>query len=131
MTAPVLPDAGTDPAGYRRAVADLVSALELYIDWRSVTRQLTTDQRLLLADLVDAWYEAAGEEHRAERWWDWPSCTVCRNPVEADGDRWLDLRGRHRQDMAINWAGVGLTPAHDHRAEAVVAACQAYAGGTT
>lgn len=92
--------------------ADLLRAIRLHINWRHVTRQLTTEQKNLFADAIDA---AAGKP-TAERWWsEWPSCAVCGNPVEpGPAGRWLDLRGRTRQEDPVNWAGVGLTPAHAH-----------------
>ena len=53
---------------------DLLGAISLYIPWRFVTRQLTTPQKELLADAVDAWSARlnAGDPawvHPADRWW--------------------------------------------------------------
>lgn len=94
---------------------DLLGSLWLYLDWRYVTRQLTTEQKVLFADAVDASSDAGPV---AERWWDWPSCTVCTQPVEpAPEGGWLDLRGRPYQPDPVNWAGVGLTPPHAHAVE--------------
>jgi hypothetical protein len=89
---------------------DLLATLRLYINWRHVTRQ----QKTLFADAVDA---AVGAP-MAERWWDWPTCAICPNPVELRDGRWLDLRGRNVQSQPVSWAEqLGLTPAHVHRVE--------------
>lgn len=86
---PITPDTITQPIiddWYRRerryreqitAYQDLLSSIQLYINWFEVTRQLTTEQKELFADAVDvhgrrvaaeegpAW----GEPITAERWW--------------------------------------------------------------
>jgi hypothetical protein len=57
------------------AMRDLLGSIWLYVGWRSVTRHLTTEQRELWADAVDAKSMAGqaddGEEPHpvAERWW--------------------------------------------------------------
>jgi len=64
-------DAATGP------YEDLLSSIWLYIDWRYVTRQLTTEQKELFADAVDADSArvaaqegpAYGPPSKAERWW--------------------------------------------------------------
>lgn len=102
----------TDPQPTVDQYIDLLATLWLYMNWRSVTRQLTTEQKNLLADAVDA----AHADPVAERWWsEWPTCRICQTPVEPGmlGD-WLDLRGNREQAIEINWAGVGLTPPHVH-----------------
>lgn len=104
---PAGPDSTASP------YADLLATLWLYVNWRHVTRQLTTEQKRLFADAVDA----SSDGPVAERWWDWPSCTVCTQPVEERDGRWFDLRGLPGQAEPINWAGVGLTPPHTHTVE--------------
>jgi hypothetical protein len=57
--------------------ADLLASIGLYINWRYVTRQLTTEQKELFADAIDAdglrtaaqEGPAWGEPTTAERWW--------------------------------------------------------------
>lgn len=57
------------------AMRDLLGSIWLYVGWRSVTRHLTTEQRELWANAVDAKSMAGqaedGEEPHpvAERWW--------------------------------------------------------------
>ena len=59
----------------RDDLRELLGSIWLYVKWRHVTKQLTTEQKELWADAVDA--EARqrqieeGEEQRAvaERWW--------------------------------------------------------------
>ncbi len=59
------------------ALEGLLASIELYIDWRYITRQLTTEQKELLADAIEA---ASARTHAAdpvgapeprtvERWW--------------------------------------------------------------
>jgi hypothetical protein len=97
---------------------DLLHCLWLYLRWRFVTTRLTTEQKILFADAIDESSRRNGEDPIAERWWDWPSCEICRCPVEPDPEnvgRWLDLWGSRSQIDEINWAGVGTTPPHFHR----------------
>lgn len=62
-------------AAERDAMQDLLGSIWLYVGWRSSTRSLTTEQRELWADAVDAECRKLqiedGEEPRpvAERWW--------------------------------------------------------------
>lgn len=94
-------------------LTDLLATIELYVNWRYVTHQLTTEQKILWADAIDS-----ARPGRAERWWDWPSCTVCGNPVErGDDGLWRDLRRETEQYHQVNWAGRGLTPPHRHTAQ--------------
>jgi hypothetical protein len=51
----------------RQALLDALGAIWLYVDWRYVTRKLTTEQRELWADAVDQAGEP--EEGKADRWW--------------------------------------------------------------
>lgn len=61
----------------QREYEDLLGSIWLYIKWEYVTRQLTTPQKELFADAVDAWSarlnEGEPEELRVEsgarRWW--------------------------------------------------------------
>lgn len=55
---------------------DLLGSIWLYVDWQYVTRQLTTEQKKLWADAVDA----SGDpnyrhEPKADRWWRPRLCT--------------------------------------------------------
>jgi hypothetical protein len=52
-----------------KAYRELLGSIWLYIDWRSVTRHLTTDQKNLFADAVDTSGDPNDREPRAERWW--------------------------------------------------------------
>lgn len=70
-------DMALDAAAPRltEAYDDLLGSIWLYINWRYVTKQLTTAQKELLADAVDRDVMRSqredGEEPRpvAERWW--------------------------------------------------------------
>jgi hypothetical protein len=54
---------------------DLLSSLWLYINWRFVTKQLTTEQKDLFADAIDTYHARANEDDPdlgalpVERWW--------------------------------------------------------------
>ena len=54
------------------AFEDLLSDLYLYINWKYVTRPLTTEQKNLLADSIDNAYirEENDDGDRVERWWE-------------------------------------------------------------
>lgn len=71
------------PAAERERYEDLLSSIWLYINWRYVTMQLTTPQKTLFADAVDAFEALQGEAPVADRWWlegtreparRWPGC---------------------------------------------------------
>lgn len=56
----------------REAYQDLLGCVWLYIKWQYVTKQLTTEQKELFADAVDAWslrLNDGGESTKVERWW--------------------------------------------------------------
>jgi hypothetical protein len=60
----VLPVVEAETAAYQ----DLLTSIWLYVPWRYVTKQLTTEQKELWADAV----EAAGDPDApipADRWW--------------------------------------------------------------
>lgn len=53
----------------------ILASIYLYVSWRYVTKQLTTEQKNMWADAVDAvhrWYTYLdGEEYEPiERWWE-------------------------------------------------------------
>lgn len=53
---------------------DLLGCIWLYINWRYVTKQLTTPQKEMFADAVEAWSARLaaddGEQGgKADRWW--------------------------------------------------------------
>lgn len=49
---------------------ELLADVWLYIDWRWVTKQLTTDQKELFADAVDADLNRSGDpDPKSDRWW--------------------------------------------------------------
>lgn len=93
---PITPDTITQPIiddWYRReracrekirAYEDLLGAIWLYVNWRYVTKQLTTGQKELFADAVDARSRRQadqegpeyGDPSKAERWWRDPSPEV-------------------------------------------------------
>jgi hypothetical protein len=67
----VLPD-GVEPwptsvADYIERYQDLLRSIWLYVNWRYVTTQLTTEQKELWADAVDAIGE--DDDLRVDRWW--------------------------------------------------------------
>jgi hypothetical protein len=49
---------------------ELLGSIWLYVDWRYVTKQLTTEQKNLWADAVDTTGDPDFREPKAERWWD-------------------------------------------------------------
>lgn len=51
----------------RKELLDTLGAIWLYVNWRYVSKQLTTEQKELWADAVDQFGEP--EEGKAERWW--------------------------------------------------------------
>lgn len=58
-----------------RDLEDLLATLWLYINWRFVTKQLTTPQRELFADVIDARHARLNSSdpglncHPVQRWW--------------------------------------------------------------
>lgn len=50
---------------------DLLGDIHLYIDWHYITRQLTTEQKEIFADAVEAWGQRLdpSEGHQVDRWW--------------------------------------------------------------
>lgn len=77
LRALVADEVGTLGQGFERdeALCDLLCSIWLYVGWRSVTRSLTTEQKELWANVVDAELRKLqiedGEEPRpvADRWW--------------------------------------------------------------
>lgn len=63
-------------AQVRREYEDLLGSIWLYIGWRYVTKQLTTPQKNLFADAVEAdlkrgdAFEDGEAEAAVDRWWD-------------------------------------------------------------
>jgi hypothetical protein len=58
----------------RQQYEDLLGNISLYIPWQWVTRQLTTGQKDLFADAVDAWSARLNPGDPdwvgpADRWW--------------------------------------------------------------
>jgi hypothetical protein len=66
---------------------DLLHAIWLYVDWRKVTRQLTTEQKDLWADAVEAFSEILhpGDPAEADRWWRDPGFTRPVSSVHPGG----------------------------------------------
>lgn len=63
------------------AYEDLLGSIWLYIGWRYVTKQLTTDQKNLFADAVDTDLRrsdafAADECAPVDRWWTDTACEI-------------------------------------------------------
>lgn len=56
-----------------RDLEDLLGAIELYVKWRWVTKQLTTPQKERWADAVEAWSarlnDGTNETTHVDRWW--------------------------------------------------------------
>jgi len=48
---------------------DLLAAIWLYVDWKGVTKQLTTEERELWADTVDQSGDPGERGPKTERWW--------------------------------------------------------------
>lgn len=54
---------------------ELLGCISLYVKWRWLTKQLTTEQKEMWADVVDAWHrqrqieDGEGPHPVAERWW--------------------------------------------------------------
>lgn len=71
----------------------LLGELWLYVGWRHVTKQLTTDQKELWAAAVEAWQRdlhkddprTLAELHPADRWWLCPTCGVSISSGLDDG----------------------------------------------
>jgi len=57
---------GTALAAERDALRELLGSIWLYVKWHYVTKQLTTEQKNLWADAIDATGEPGT---KAERWW--------------------------------------------------------------
>jgi len=69
-----LAECRADPATSK--LQDLLGSIWLYVSWPYVTKQLTTEQKELWADAVDAWSQALAVEGGdldwrpvADRWW--------------------------------------------------------------
>lgn len=65
-----------------RRYQDVLGAIWLYVDWRYVTKQLTTEQKTLWADAVDAFGEEADSGGKADRWWERLPCGHTRAEAE-------------------------------------------------
>lgn len=63
----------------RDALRGILAAVWLYVDWRYVTRQLTTEQKNLWADAVDTGGEPGP---KADRWWEQLPCGHTRAEAE-------------------------------------------------
>lgn len=57
---------------------ELLGDIWLYINWRYVTKQLTTEQKELWADVVDRFGEEA--DAKADRWWQSQPCSCGHEP---------------------------------------------------
>lgn len=55
----------TELAQYR----ELLGCIRLYVNWRYVTKQLTTEQKELWADAVDAFGDPECPGPGVDRWW--------------------------------------------------------------
>lgn len=56
-------------AQQQQDIRDLAATLWIYSNWRYITRNLTTQQRELWADVIDEWHAKQGEPDKVERWW--------------------------------------------------------------
>lgn len=67
----VVRDAGGRPQQHQveraQCLGELLGSIWLYVDWRYVTTQLTTEQKELWADAVDATTD--DPDFRVDRWW--------------------------------------------------------------
>lgn len=59
-------------------IIDLLGNIYLYVNWRFITKQLTTEQRTFWADAVEAWSArlnaGTDETTHIDRWWLCPTC---------------------------------------------------------
>lgn len=57
--------------GWITEVEELLASIWLYVNWYSVTRQLTTDQKNLWANAIDAVHDRnfPDDNSPVERWW--------------------------------------------------------------
>jgi hypothetical protein len=60
---------------------ELLGCIWLYVDWRYVTKQLTTEQKNLWADAVDNFGDPENRGAKADRWWRPRQCT-CGHDAE-------------------------------------------------
>lgn len=64
----------TPPPPPQEQFENLLGTISLHVNWRSITRYMTTEQRELFADAVDAWSRRLNaddpdELDRQPRWW--------------------------------------------------------------
>lgn len=52
-----------------KKLESILSSIYLYINWRYITRQLTTSQKNMWADILDNEPEALAEGSKVNRWW--------------------------------------------------------------
>lgn len=66
------------------AAQHLLGCIWLYVDWRYVTKKLTTEQKEMWADAVDVFGDPADRAPKAERWWrdDAPQASSTPTPEE-------------------------------------------------
>lgn len=48
---------------------DLLASIQLYINWKYVTKQLTSKQKELFAKSIEASVKRAGDDPFVDRWW--------------------------------------------------------------
>lgn len=75
-------DWAADAEAVARRYQDLLGAIWLYVDWRYVTKQLTTEQKNLWADAVDVFGDEADHGAKADRWWEQLPCGHTRAEAE-------------------------------------------------
>jgi hypothetical protein len=63
-----------------RSYRELLWTIWLYVDWRYVTRQLTTEQKELWADAVDQSGDPEEQGQNADRWWRPGEATATDDP---------------------------------------------------
>lgn len=78
----LLTERAEEAEGRVAELAEMLHSIWLYIDWRYVTKQLTTRQKNLFADAVDAGSE---EPPVADRWWGSPSDTATDDLANGEG----------------------------------------------
>ena len=47
----------------------ILGDIYLYVDWRSITKHLTTEQKEAWADVVEREFAKDEIEHKVDRWW--------------------------------------------------------------
>lgn len=70
----------------RNQLRDMLGEIYLYVGWRYVTKQLTTEQKELWAEALEARWAGMDFEHSLpDRWWLCPTCGISVRANAEDG----------------------------------------------